>query len=581
VCVIGTESRPMGYHYQLMTNARGGLLPDSAKMAIRDDQENSEQVPLMRTRSGHDLVAADTEGGHRLPKRCARCGGRYPADFRVCPRDAIPLEDAPEGADPMLGVCLAGTYEIVRMIGEGGMGRVYEARHARLPSKRFAVKLLHQELAQKPDVVARFQQEAEAVSGLVHPNVVSVHDLNHTLDGRPYIVAELLLGEELGCLLDRVGKLPASSAVHVARRVCRALAAAHARGIVHRDMKPENVFLCGNALLPSVKVLDFGISKVAESSHNLTQTGVVMGTPAYMAPEQARGDKVSERADIYAVGAILYRAVTGQKPFAGLDPMATLTAVLVDEPPRPCSLEPDLPPALELVIQRAMAKKPQERHASISELEAELAPFDPGSFGSEVAFLEPSEGARPEAVITSPGTTSSDSTARTMLAGGTAPSVTQAVVSATRSAKLARPAIVVQSAVGFVWFSAGLVDTLAAAIRMSSGDGTLSRAEIALTVVGALLALLTPAVLWGRHLKRQVWTSSPRSMEVASRLRRMLLLSVSAYGAVALFVHLLEGIARRDASGIAWPGWSIVMFLVALSVSAASWYGPGLVRRDG
>src|SRR5690242_16383014 len=122
----------MGYHYELMTNARGGLAPDSARVAIRDDQENSEQVPLMRTRSGHDLVSAEVETGQRLPKRCTRCGGRYPADFRVCPRDAIPLEDAPEGADPMLGVCLNGTYEIVRMIGEGGMGRVYEARHARL-----------------------------------------------------------------------------------------------------------------------------------------------------------------------------------------------------------------------------------------------------------------------------------------------------------------------------------------------------------------------------------------------------------------------------------------------------------------
>lgn len=570
----------MGYYCELMTKARGGLAPDSARVAIRDHQEDSEQVPLMRTRSGHELVVADTES-HRLPKHCTRCGGRYPADFRVCPRDAIPLEDAPEGSDPMLGVCLAGTYEIVRMIGEGGMGRVYEARHARLPSKRFAIKLLHQELAQKPDVVARFQQEAEAVSGLVHPNVVSVHDLNHTLDGRPYIVAELLEGEELGCLLDRVGKLPAPSAVHIVRRVCRALAAAHARGIVHRDMKPENVFLSGNAVLPSVKVLDFGISKVAESSHNLTQTGVVMGTPAYMAPEQARGDKVDERADIYAVGAILYRAVTGQKPFAGLDPMATLTAVLVDEPPRPCALEPELPPALELVIQRAMAKKPQERYASVSELEAELAPFDPGSLGSDVVILARSEGARPEAVITSPGTTSSDSTARTVFAGSsTAPSVTQAVVSATRSAKFARPAIVIQSVLGFVWFSAGLVDTLAAAIRMSSGAGTLSGAEVALTVVGSLAALLTPAVLWIRHLRRQVWTSSPRSIEVAARLRRMLLLGVSAYGAVALFVHLLEGIARRDASGVAWPGWSIVMFLVAMSVSAASWYGPGLVRRQ-
>src|SRR5688572_12375913 len=205
---------------------------------------------------------ADAVGDPAGPKRCPKCGGRYPADFKVCPRDAIALEDAPADDDPLIGVTLADSYEIVREIGEGAMGRVYEARHTRLPTKRYAVKVLHEELAREPQVVTRFQREAEAASGLLHPNVVGVYDVNHTPDGRPYIVAEFLDGEELGDYLERIGKLPYGAAVHIVRQVCRALGAAHARGIVHRDVKPENVYLTGEPSAPIIKVLDFGISKV-------------------------------------------------------------------------------------------------------------------------------------------------------------------------------------------------------------------------------------------------------------------------------------------------------------------------------
>jgi len=251
------------------------------------------------------------------------------------------------------------------------MGRVYEARHTRLHTKRFAVKLLHHELARQPEVVTRFQREAEAASVLTHPNVVGVYDVNTSADGRPYIVAEMLEGEELGNYLERLGKLPVVEAVHIVRQVCRALGAAHAHGIVHRDVKPENVFLAGPSA--TVKVLDFGISKVAENSDGLTKTGTVMGTPDYMAPEQARGDRVDARADIYAVGAILYRALTGRKPFDGMDPMAILTAVLTQEPERPSTLEPSIPLSLELIVQRTMAKSPAERFATMEALEQALA----------------------------------------------------------------------------------------------------------------------------------------------------------------------------------------------------------------
>src|SRR5580692_319310 len=165
-----------------------------------------------------------------LPKVCGLCGGRYPEDFRVCPRDATPLESTVLGDDPFLGKVLGETYEIARLVGEGGMGRVYEARHLRLPDRRFAVKVMHPEFARQPEVVARFQREAESASSIGHPNVVDVFDVHKTPDGVPYLVGEFLEGEELGDYIQRVGKLDVPFAVGIARQVCRAPGAAHARG---------------------------------------------------------------------------------------------------------------------------------------------------------------------------------------------------------------------------------------------------------------------------------------------------------------------------------------------------------------
>src|SRR5258707_2570382 len=223
-----------------------------------------------------------------LPRACPSCKHRYPADFKVCPRDASPLVDAPDEADPFVGATLGDAYQIVRVVGEGGMGRVYEAKHTRLTNKRFAIKMLHAEYARNQDVVARFQREAEAASGIGHPNVVDVYDVHHTDDGRPYLVGEFLEGEELGEFLQRVGKIAAPLAVRIVRQVCRALGAAHARGVVHRDMKPENVFLGGNTQNPAGKVIDFGPSKVGEAGATpLSRPGRISGSPSYMSAEHA------------------------------------------------------------------------------------------------------------------------------------------------------------------------------------------------------------------------------------------------------------------------------------------------------
>ena len=184
----------------------------------------------------------------------------------------------PPDADTLLGTTLRQNYMVERIIGEGGMGRVYEARHTRIKGKRFAVKVLHAEFLRQPEVRTRFHREAEAAALIDHPNVVGVYDVDETKDGRPYLVAEFLEGEELGDMLDRVGKLSVSQTVRVVRQVCKALAAAHTHGVIHRDVKPENVFLAGSPGRSTVKVLDFGISRLEDkSARNLTKTGMVMG----------------------------------------------------------------------------------------------------------------------------------------------------------------------------------------------------------------------------------------------------------------------------------------------------------------
>jgi len=507
------------------------------------------------------------------PRACPACGARYPADFRVCPRDATPLTDAPDDEDPIVGQLLDGSYEVLRVIGEGGMGRVYEARHTRLHTKRFAVKLLHHELARQPDVVTRFQREAEAASVLTHPNVVGVYDVNTSADGRPYIVAELLHGEDLGSYLDRVGKLPTAEAVHIVRQVCHALGAAHASGIVHRDVKPENVFLAEpNA---TVKVLDFGISKVAETSDGLTKTGTVMGTPDYMAPEQARGDRVDSRADIYATGAILYRALTGHKPFEGNDAMTILTAVLTQEPERPSTLEPKIPLSLELVVQQTMAKMPNERFATMDALEQALAPFDapdahlPGGGAKSVA--DPTSTPAPTTLL--------QAAARTLLATPPSTSVRAALEQTARDVRLARPGLVFFTALGLFWGFVNVVVVAAALVRLVRGTD-LSTAEVTLSIVGVLATLASPALIWVRHVRSDVWPSTPRSMEMVVRLRRVVLYSAAAYGLGAVLVQLFEGVVGRNGLGVARPGWSLFVFVIALVVGGLTWLGSESRSRE-
>lgn len=323
-------------------------------------------------------------------RRCGTCGERFPPDYLVCPRDATPLGVAADPNDPLLGVVLAGSYRITRLLGKGGMGRLYEAEHTRLP-RRLAIKVIHDHYADNVDAVARFEREARAAALIDSDHVLDILDVVRTPDDRPCIVAERLEGEDLQVRLDRHVRLSLRESLRIARQLCRGLAAAHAVGVVHRDLKPSNVYLAASAHgHETAKILDFGVAKLLDRP-DITRPGAIVGTPAYMAPEQARGAaRVDARADVYGVGAVLYRMLTGHAPYEASDPNASL-ARLLHEPLAPARRWlPDLPEDVEALLERTLARDPDARPADALALERALCQLDPDGDPQ----LDPSVGAR-------------------------------------------------------------------------------------------------------------------------------------------------------------------------------------------
>jgi tRNA A-37 threonylcarbamoyl transferase component Bud32 len=337
-------------------------------------------------------LSRSTRSVDQPQRKCPACKAVYPLDFLVCPIDTTALEICGvSGDDPLIGEVLAGSFCVVRVLGAGGMGRVYEAQHVRLP-RRFAVKVMHDTLARQTDAMARFEREAQAAGRIVNEHVLEVVDVVRTKDRRPAIVTELLEGEELGELLQRSPKVALPLAITITRQVCRGLAAAHAEGVVHRDLKPSNLFLVKREGGTHVKILDFGVAKLTDS--DLTRSGIVVGTPAFMAPEQARGSAtVDARADVYAVGAVLYRMLTGRPPFPEEDQARTLVRLLTEDPVRPRSIDRSIPEGVEALIQRAMARAPKDRVATAQEFDRLLMTFDgPGLAETARLSISPASG---------------------------------------------------------------------------------------------------------------------------------------------------------------------------------------------
>ncbi len=273
------------------------------------------------------------------------------------------------------GTVIAGKYEIVRQLAEGGMGTVYEAVHMRM-RQHVALKLLHPMYVSHTDVVERFEREARAAATLDSPNVAKVLDVDITPEGTPYMVIELLDGHDLEAELNQKGKLSVIDAVSYVMSACTAIAQAHSKGIVHRDLKPANLFLARKGSEVTLKVLDFGVAKVLNEP-GAKVTGYSLGTPHYMSPEQIQQTgPVDGRADIWSLGVILYELLTGKTPFPD-KATAAFVAIVASPIAPPRTLRSDIPVELERVVMRALEKDPSNRYQSVRELATALAVFAP------------------------------------------------------------------------------------------------------------------------------------------------------------------------------------------------------------
>jgi len=436
--------------------------------------------------------------------------------------------------DPFIGTQLGGSFVVRRVLGEGAMGRLYEATHVRL-DRQFAVKVLHRELSRREDLRARFEREARVMGRVRSDHVVDVVDVLTAPDGRTCIVTELLAGQDLEAYMaSQGGRLPVGDAVYLARQCLCGLAAAHALAVVHRDIKPGNLFLArdsGGRI--TLKLLDFGIAKLGGDAE-MTAAATVMGTPAYMAPEQARGAaKADLRSDLYAVGAVLYRALSGRAPYLEEDVQATLVRLLEHAPERLSTLAPEAPLGLVAVIERAMARDPAQRFGSADELDAALAIFDRGP-SPALGRVEEKAGAE-------------------LHAG--------AAQRSTLRARLLRPtAVLTLLAFACVTSVSGLL-VATAVTRLWSSAGGLSMPErvLGLVVAGLTFAL---SMLHGGRALRRAYANAAEVSALSLSLRRTLL---GLLGALGVWAALSLGTA------VAWYG------LASIALTPAGGLGLALV----
>lgn len=310
-------------------------------------------------------------------KYCPLCDRRYGDEVAQCEVDGASLRLLGVKRDPYSGKLLKGRYSVQSKIGEGGMGSVYLAEQVSI-GRKVALKVLQGNYASDDEFIGRFRREARLAASLNHRNIVTVYDFDQSDDGSLFIAMEYLQGEKLSEVIRKEGPLDISRAVRLGLQIADGLAAAHRAGVIHRDIKPDNVMVVGAPGNEDIKLMDFGIARMMDTGTvgNLTRPGMIMGTPAYMAPEQAEGSEISEQTDLYALGIVLYEMLSGTVPFKAPTPSAVLIKQLQEAPAPLRKLRREVPAALERIVMRALEKKPQKRPRDMNEILQELQKVD-------------------------------------------------------------------------------------------------------------------------------------------------------------------------------------------------------------
>ncbi len=303
-------------------------------------------------------------------KICPTCGAEYPATERFCPKDGTVLRAPTAETASLIGAVIAERYHVLEKLGEGGMGQVYLAEHVKM-GRKSAVKVMHPSMVQNTDALGRFNREAANASRIDHPNVAAIYDFGETPDGLVYLAMQYVEGETLTHILQATGALPPQRAAEIARQAAEGLYAAHGLGIVHRDLKPDNIMITKDRDgLDCVKVVDFGIAKAAgNAAQQVTRTGIVVGTPEYMSPEQLAGEDVDARSDLYSLALVTFNMLTGDLPFPAASTQTSMIMRLTEPPKTLAEMKPDVawPAEVEGVMRKALEREPSQRYASTRE----------------------------------------------------------------------------------------------------------------------------------------------------------------------------------------------------------------------
>ena len=363
----------------------------------------AEEQPLATSQLGSGSLAQQQSGESPVAvavlKVCPHCGTEYETAARFCPADGTALR--PKGSDSLIGSVLAERYHILKRIGEGGMGRVYLGEHVKM-NRQCAIKVMSPALVNDAESASRFAREASSAARIIHPNVAAVFDYGES-DGLVYLVMEYVDGEPLSRLLAREAPFALERAVDLGRQIADGLGAAHELGIVHRDLKPDNILVTRNKSgREVVKVVDFGIAKAMQEGAGdaLTRTGLVIGTPEFMSPEQLLGDPIDARSDLYALGCILHLMLTAAPAFEAPTREQMIKRRLSENPPHAQELDPGIPDSIDRVILKLLARTPDERYASAAEVRDALSGVHTRRLSSDGTVLPRKETPRSAATMT-------------------------------------------------------------------------------------------------------------------------------------------------------------------------------------